>query len=46
LIQGGFYLLELFMGYAADTSMVVVGFFEVYSVAYIYGLFLNHHVCC
>ena len=37
LIQGGIYLFELLNEYAANVSMVVVGFFEVYTVAYIYG---------
>ncbi|CAF1682399.1 unnamed protein product, partial [Adineta ricciae] len=35
--RGGIYLFELLMEYAANVSMVVVGFFEVYTVAYIYG---------
>jgi hypothetical protein len=34
------YLFELLNQYAANVSMVVVGFFEVYTIAYIYGLFL------
>jgi hypothetical protein len=39
IIQGGIYLFELLNEYAANVSMVVVGFFEVYTVAYIYGLY-------
>ncbi|CAF1391258.1 unnamed protein product [Adineta steineri] len=40
---GGIYLFELLMEYAANVSMVVVGFFEVYTIAYIYGFnrFMN-----
>ncbi len=37
--QGGIYLFELFQEYTANTSLVLVGFFEVVTVAYIYGLF-------
>jgi len=40
---GGIYLFELLNEYAANVSMIVVGFFEVYTVAYIYGFnrFMN-----
>lgn len=39
MIKGGIYLFDLLMEYAANTSMIVVGFFEVYVVAYLYGKF-------
>ncbi|CAF1493281.1 unnamed protein product [Adineta steineri] len=40
---GGIYLYDLLSEYAANLSMVVVGFFEVYTIAYIYGFnrFMN-----
>ncbi|CAF3552794.1 unnamed protein product [Rotaria sp. Silwood1] len=40
---GGIYLFELLNQYAANVSMIVVGFFEVYTIAYIYGFnrFMN-----
>ena len=44
LIQGGIYLFELLNEYAANVSMVVVGFFEVYTVAYIYGLLCEENI--
>jgi hypothetical protein len=37
--QGGIYLFELFQEYTANISLVLIGFFEVTTVAYIYGLF-------
>ncbi|CAF2456317.1 unnamed protein product [Rotaria sp. Silwood2] len=37
---GEIYLFDLFFEYAANVSIIVVGFFEVYTVAYIYGF--NH----
>jgi hypothetical protein len=36
--QGGIYLFELFQEYTANVSLVVIGFFEVITVAYIYGV--------
>ncbi len=39
--QGGIYLFELLMEYAANLSMIVVGFFEVYTIAYIYGTLIT-----
>ncbi|CAF4518695.1 unnamed protein product, partial [Rotaria sp. Silwood2] len=40
---GGIYLFELLNQYAANLSMIVIGFFEVYTIAYIYGFnrFMN-----
>ncbi|CAF1020255.1 unnamed protein product [Rotaria sordida] len=40
---GGIYLFELLNQYGANISMIVVGFFEVYTIAYIYGFnrFMN-----
>jgi len=40
---GGIYLFELLNEYAANVSLIVVGFFEVFVVAYIYGFnrFMN-----
>ena len=37
--KGGIYLFELFQEYTANISLVVIGFFEVVTVAYIYGKF-------
>jgi hypothetical protein len=39
IIQGGIYLFELLNEYEATVSLIVVGFFEVFTVAYIYGLY-------
>ncbi|CAF4127459.1 unnamed protein product [Rotaria socialis] len=40
---GGIYLFELFQEYTANISLVFIGFFEVVSIAYIYGFnrFMN-----
>ncbi|CAM4839307.1 unnamed protein product [Rotaria magnacalcarata] len=40
---GGIYLFELFQEYTANISLVFIGFFEVISIAYIYGFnrFMN-----
>jgi hypothetical protein len=38
--QGGIYLFELLNEYAANISLIVVGFFEVFTIVYIYGLSL------
>lgn len=40
-LQGGIYLFELFQEYTANTSLVVIGFFEVSVVAFAYGLTLG-----
>jgi hypothetical protein len=41
--EGGIYLFELFQEYTANISLVFIGFFEVTSIAYIYGLFFCEH---
>ncbi|CAF3280628.1 unnamed protein product [Rotaria socialis] len=40
---GGIYLFSLFQEYTANISLVVIGFFEVVTVAYVYGFnrFMN-----
>lgn len=37
-LQSGSYWLEVFDKYAASLNLIVFGFFEVVTVAYVYGL--------